>query len=37
MREYQCPKCKRTRIVDRGDALWKIWTMRDRNREDAGE
>ncbi len=26
MREYQCPKCKRTQIVDHGDALWKILT-----------
>jgi len=24
MREYECPKCKRTQIVDRGDALRKI-------------
>jgi ribosomal protein L37AE/L43A len=24
MREYQCPKCKRTQIVDCGEALWKI-------------
>ncbi len=24
MREYQCPRCKRTQIVDCGEALWKI-------------
>ena len=24
MREYQCPKCGRTQIVDRGKALWEI-------------
>ncbi len=24
MREYQCPKCKRTQILDCGEALWKI-------------
>ena len=31
MREYQCPKCKRTVIVDCGEALWKI--LSDANRE----
>jgi predicted RNA-binding Zn-ribbon protein involved in translation (DUF1610 family) len=24
MREFQCPKCKRTQIVDFGEALWKV-------------
>ena len=24
IREYQCPKCGRTQIVDRGKALWEI-------------
>jgi transposase-like protein len=24
MREFQCPRCKRTQIVDYGEALWKI-------------
>jgi ssDNA-binding Zn-finger/Zn-ribbon topoisomerase 1 len=24
MREYQCPKCKRTQIVDCGKASWQI-------------
>jgi len=24
MREYQCPRCRRTQIVDCGEALWKI-------------
>jgi signal peptidase I len=24
MREFQCPRCKRTQIVDCGEALWKI-------------
>ncbi len=24
MREYQCPNCKRTRVVDCGKALWQI-------------
>jgi len=24
MREYQCPKCGRTQIVDCGKALWEI-------------
>ena len=24
MREYQCPKCGRTLILDRGKALWEI-------------
>lgn len=23
MREYHCPKCGRTELVDRGSALWK--------------
>jgi predicted RNA-binding Zn-ribbon protein involved in translation (DUF1610 family) len=24
MREYQCPKCGRTQIIDNGKALWAI-------------
>ncbi|HXO38137.1 MAG TPA: hypothetical protein VN872_05845 [Candidatus Acidoferrum sp.] len=24
MREYQCPKCGRKEIIDRGKALWQI-------------
>jgi Zn-finger nucleic acid-binding protein len=24
MSEYQCPRCQRTQIVDRGEAIWKI-------------
>jgi len=24
MREYQCPRCARTQIVDGGKALWEI-------------
>lgn len=24
MREYQCPKCGRKEIIDRGKALWEI-------------
>jgi predicted RNA-binding Zn-ribbon protein involved in translation (DUF1610 family) len=24
MREYQCPKCGRKQIIDRGKALWEI-------------
>jgi hypothetical protein len=24
MREYQCPKCGRKQIIDRGQALWAI-------------
>ena len=24
MREYQCPKCGRKQIIDRGKALWQI-------------
>lgn len=31
IREYQCPKCKRTLILDCGEALWKI--LSDANRE----
>jgi predicted RNA-binding Zn-ribbon protein involved in translation (DUF1610 family) len=33
MREYQCPKCKRTQIVDCGEALWK--TLSDARHEDS--
>jgi transposase-like protein len=32
MREYQCPRCKRTQIVDCGEALWKI--LSDANQPD---
>lgn len=32
MREYQCPRCKRTQIVDCGEALWKI--LSDANKPD---
>jgi transposase-like protein len=24
MREYECPKCGRTQIIDCGEALWQI-------------
>ena len=34
MREYQCPKCKRTQIVDCGEALWK--TLSDAKDQDRG-
>jgi predicted RNA-binding Zn-ribbon protein involved in translation (DUF1610 family) len=38
MREYQCPKCGRTQIVDRGKALWEILSeareKEARERED---
>jgi predicted RNA-binding Zn-ribbon protein involved in translation (DUF1610 family) len=31
MREYQCPRCGRTQIVDCGQALWEI--LSEANRE----
>ena len=34
MREYQCPRCKRTLIVDRGEALWKILSDANKPHED---
>lgn len=35
MREYQCPQCKRTLILDCGDALWKI--LSDANKREGEE
>jgi len=34
MREYECPKCKRTQIVDCGKALWEILSDAKRENED---
>ena len=31
IREYQCPRCQRTLIIDCGVALWKI--LSDANRD----
>ena len=35
MREYQCPKCGRKQIMDRGKALWEI--LSEANRKDDQE
>lgn len=35
MREYQCPKCGRKQIVDRGKALWAI--LSEANNPDKEE
>jgi Zn-finger nucleic acid-binding protein len=35
IREYQCPKCKRTLILDCGEALWKI--LSDANKDSSAE
>jgi len=33
MREYQCPKCGRTQILDRGKALWEILSEANQEAE----
>jgi predicted RNA-binding Zn-ribbon protein involved in translation (DUF1610 family) len=35
MREYQCPKCGRTQIIDRGKALWEI--LSEANKQEDKE
>lgn len=35
MREYQCPKCGHTKILDWGKALWEI--LSEANRQDPKE
>jgi ssDNA-binding Zn-finger/Zn-ribbon topoisomerase 1 len=35
MREYQCPKCRRTQIIDNGKALWGI--LSEANEESGKE
>jgi transposase-like protein len=34
MREYQCPSCKRTQIIDCGEALWKVLSDANRDAKD---
>jgi predicted RNA-binding Zn-ribbon protein involved in translation (DUF1610 family) len=34
MREYQCPKCGRTQILDRGKALWEILSEANRQSDE---
>ncbi|HWS17119.1 MAG TPA: hypothetical protein VN223_03855 [Candidatus Elarobacter sp.] len=35
MREYQCPECRRTQIIDNGKALWAI--LSEANEESGKE
>ena len=34
IREFQCPECKRTEIIDFGNALWKVLSDANRSPED---
>jgi Zn-finger nucleic acid-binding protein len=34
MREYQCPKCGRKQILDRGKALWEILSEANRQSDE---
>jgi predicted RNA-binding Zn-ribbon protein involved in translation (DUF1610 family) len=34
MREYQCPKCGRKQIMDRGKALWEILSEANKQEEE---
>jgi predicted RNA-binding Zn-ribbon protein involved in translation (DUF1610 family) len=34
MREYQCRRCKRTQIVDCGEALWKMLSDANKPSEE---
>lgn len=35
IREFECPICKRTRIIDCGEALWKV--LSDANKDPTEE